>query len=123
MALSWRARAITAVTLFLEGSALYLIITVFAHLVRFEQLKMPFGLVLLFLVWGYALSSWILGLRITPVMRGLVGLALGVPSLLVLTAWNAGEAALPFDLLLHDGLRGVGLFIGSMMFLLVVWWR
>ncbi len=123
MALSWRARAITAVALFLEGCTLYLIIAVFAHLAKFGQLKMPFWLVLLSLVWGYALSSWILSLRITPVMRGLVGLALGVPSLLALTAWNSGEAALPFEPLLYGGLKGVGLFAGSVMFLLVVWWR
>ena len=123
MALSWRARAITVVTLFLEGCALYLIIAVFAHLAKFGQLKMPLWLVLLSLVWAYALSSWILTLRITPVMRGLVGLALGVPSLLVLTAWNAGEAVSPFYPLLYGGLKGVGLFVGSVMFLLVVWWR
>ncbi len=123
MALSWRNRAITAVALFLEGCALYLVMAVFAHLVKFQQLQMPFWLVLVAVVWGYALSSWILSWRITPLLRGLAGLALGVPSLLVLTGWNGGKALLPFSLLTADGMSGVGLFVGSMLFLLVIWWR
>ena len=123
MAPSWRAKAITGVALFLEGCSLYLIISVASHLAKFEALQMPFWLVLLALTWGYGLSSWALTLRVTPVMRGLTGLALGVPSLLVLTAWNAGHALLPFGLLTSGGMGGVGLFAGSMIFLLVIWWR
>ena len=123
MALFWRTRAITTVALFLENCALYTVLAVFAHLVKFEQLHMPFWLVFGALVWSYFLSSWILGLKITPVLRGLAGLALGVPSLLVLTAWNAGEALLPFSLLTSGGIGGMGLFVGSMVFLIVVWWR
>ena len=123
MALSWRNRAITVVALFLEGCALYLVMAVFAHLVKFERLQMPFWLVLVALVWGYALSAWILSWRVTPLLRGLAGIALGVPSLLVLTAWNGGKALLPFSLLAADGMSGVGLFVGTMLFLLVIWWR
>ncbi len=123
MALFWRSRGITAVALFLESSYLYIILAVFASLTRFEQLQMPFWLVLTSLLWGYLLSSWILGLSVTPVMRGALGLALGAPSLLVLTAWNAGEALLPFSLLYEGGMAGIGLFVGSMIFLVVVWWR
>ena len=123
MALSWRNRAITAVALFLEGCALYLVMGAFAHLVRFEQLQMPLWLVLVAMVWGFALSSWILSWRITPLLRGLAGLSLGAPSLLVLTAWNGGKTLLPFSLLVAEGMGGVGLFVGSMLFLLVIWWR
>ena len=123
MSLSWRNRLITAVALFLEGCALYLIMSVFASLVKFEQLRMPFWLVLVSVAWGYALSSWILGWRVTPLWRGLAGLFLGAPSLLVLTAWNGGKTLLPFSLLAAEGMAGAGLFVGSMLFLLVVWWR
>ena len=123
MALFWRSRTTTWVALFLESCSLYIVLAVVASLVKFEQLHMPFWLVLGALMWGYVLSLWILGLRVTPVLRGLLGLALGVPSLLVLTAWNAGEALLPFVLLTSGGIAGVGLFIGSMIFLVVVWWR
>ena len=123
MALFWRTRTIIWVTLFLESCALYLILSMFATLARFEQLHMPIWLVLIALVWGYVLSSWILGLGITPVLRGLLGVALGVPSLLVLTAWNAGEAIQPFQLLISGGLAGIGIFVGSILFLLIVWWR
>ncbi len=123
MALSWRSRAITAAALFLEGCALYLVMAVFANLAKFEQLQMPLWLVLIALVWGYALSSWILSWRVTPLLRGLAGLALGVPSLLLLTAWNGGKTLLPFSLLAAEGMSGVGIFVGSMLFLLVIWWR
>ncbi len=123
MAPPWRTRAITGVALFLESCALYLVIAVFAHLAKFEQLQMPFWLVVASLAWGYGLSAWVLTLQVTPVLRGLIGLALGVPSLLVLTAWNAGEVLLPFNLLTSGEMSGVGLFVGSVLFLLVIWWR
>ena len=63
------------------------------------------------------------GLRITPVLRGLVGIASGVPSLLVLVAWNAGLAFHPFSLLIPPEADTVGLFVGSMIFMLITWWR
>ncbi len=123
MALVWRARVITGVALFLECCSLYLVVAVLTGLARFGQLQMPFWLVGAALVWGYLLSRWVLGLGITPVLRGLVGLVLGVPSLLLLTAWNAGELLWPFGLLAAGGIGGVGVFVGSVMFLLVIWWR
>ena len=123
MALFWRTRSITLVALFLESCSLYIVLAVFARFSGLERLQMAFGLVLAALLWGYLLSSWILGLRVTPVLRGLIGLAIGVPSLLVLTAWNGGEALSPLPLLLSGGMEGIGLFVGSMMFLVVVWWR
>ena len=119
----WRTRAITGVVLFLESCALYLVISVVSHLAKVDQLPMPFWLVAVALAWGYSLSFWILNLELTPVLRGLLGLALGVPSLLVLTAWNAGLSVLPFDLLTSGGLAGIGLFVGTMIFLIVIWWR
>ena len=117
------ARTITGVALFLEGCSLYLVIAVVSHLMKFEQLQMPFWLVVAALAWSYGLSSWILTLRVTPVIRGLIGLAVGVPSLLILTAWNAGQTLLPFGLLVSGGMSGVGLFVGSIIFLIVIWWR
>ena len=123
MAPRLRTRAITGAALFLESCALYLIIAVFAGLAQFPQLQLPFWLTLAALGWSYGLSRWILGLRITPAMRGALGLAAGIPSLLLLTAWNAGETLLPFGLLASGGLDGVGLFVGSVIFLLVIWWR
>lgn len=119
----WRNRAINGVAIFLESCSLYLVVAVIAQLTKSEQLQMPFWLVVAALVWGYLLSTWILRMRITPVMRGVIGLAVGVPSLLVLVAWNAGELLLPFGLLTGEDLSGVGLFIGTVIFLLVIWWR
>ena len=119
----WRTRAVTGVAIFLEGCALYLVFSVVAHLSKVEQLPMPFWLVIAALAWGFVLSSWILGMKVTPVLRGVTGLMLGVPSLMVLTGWNAGLALHPFDLLLSGGMRGIGLFVGTIIFLLITWWR
>ena len=120
---AWRNRAITAVAFFLESCALYLVFAVVSHLAKFAPLQMPFWLVMVALAWGYFLSSWVLTLRVSPVLRGLIGLALGAPSLLVLIAWNAGHALHPFGLLVSGGMSGIGLFVGSVIFLLVIWWR
>ena len=120
---NWRNRSINGVAIFLESCSLYLVASVVAHFSKSEQLQMPFWLVVIALVWGYAMSTWVLGLRVTPVLRGAIGLALGVPSILVLVAWNAGELLLPFGLLTGGDLAGVGVFIGTVIFLLVIWWR
>jgi hypothetical protein len=111
------------VALFLESCTLYLIFATVAHVTKLEQLQLPLWLVIVALAWGCGLSLWILNLRVTPVLRGLVGIATGLPSLLVLTAWNAGQALSPIALLVPPEPGGIGLFVGSMIFLLIVWWR
>ena len=120
---AWRSRTITGVGLFLESCTLYLVFGAVAHLTKLEQLQMPFWLVITSLAWAYGLSLWVMNLRVTPVLRGLIGLSSGVPSLLVLIAWNAGEALSPFGLLVPPEAGGIGLFVGSVIFLLVIWWR
>ena len=120
---AWRTRASTTVALFLEACVLFMVFATAAGLARLEQLHMPFWLVIVSLAWGYGLSSWVLSLKVTPVLRGLVGLALGVPSLLILTAWNAGLSFLPFSLLFPPEPMGIGQFVGTLIFLLVIWWR
>ncbi len=120
---AWRARAITSAALFLEGCALYVLVGVVAGLVRVEGLHMSFWLVLVALAWAYLLSSWIMSLSLTPALRGLTGIALGIPSLLLLTAWNAGELFSPAGLLTSGTASGIGTFVGTVMLLLLIWWR
>ena len=120
---AWRTRAITSASLFLEGCALYLVIAVVAGLTRVEQLHMSFWLVVVALAWAYLLSSWIMSMNLTPGLRGAIGFAVGVPSLLVLTAWNAGEAISPFGLVTEGSASGIGTFVGTLIFLLLIWWR
>ena len=120
---AWRSRTITLVALFLESCTLYLIFAAVSYLTKLEQLHMPFWLALVSLGWAFGLSSWILALHLTPVLRGMVGMALGIPSLLVLIAWNAGKVLSPFGLLFPPEAGGIGLFVGSTIFLLLVWWR
>ena len=120
---SWRSRAITGVALFLEGCTLFLIVGTVTQVTKLDELKMSFWLVIASLCWGYLLSHWILNLALTPVLRGVIGLAVGIPTLLVLVAWNAGETFWPFGLLFPPQPSGIGLFIGSVIFLLIIWWR
>ena len=120
---AWRNRTVVAVALYLESCTLYLIFATVSSLVRLDDLQPPFWLVIVALAWAFGLSLWILGLRVTPVLRGLAGIASGVPSLLVLVAWNAGLAFHPFSLLIPPEANSVGLFVGSMIFLLITWWR
>ena len=119
----WKTRAITGAALFLETCSLYLVFAVVSTLVRFDQLHMPLWLVLVGLTWAFLLSSWVLSLPVTPVLRGLIGLALGVPSLLVLIAWNADKLFSPVGLLVSGAASDIGVVVGSTIFLLIVWWR
>ncbi len=120
---AWRNRSVVAVALYLESCTLFLIFATVSSLVRLDDLRLPFWLVIVALAWAFGLSLWILGLRITPVLRGLVGIVSGVPSLLVLVAWNAGLAFHPISLLIPPEADSVGLFAGSMIFMLITWWR
>lgn len=120
---AWRSGSVVAVALYLESCILFLIFATVASLVRLDDLRVPFWLVIVAVTWAFGLSLWILGLRVTPVLRGLVGIASGVPSLLVLVAWNVGLPFHPFSLLLPPEADSVGLFVGSMIFLLITWWR
>ena len=120
---AWRNRSVVAVALYLESCTLFLIFATVSSLVRLDDLRMPFWLVILALTWAFGLSLWILGLRITPVLRGLVGIVSGVPSLLVLVAWSAELVFHPFSLLIPPEADSVGLFVGSVIFMLITWWR
>lgn len=120
---AWRNRLVVVVALYLESCIVYLLFATASSLVRLDDLRPPFWLVIVALTWAFGLSLWILGLRITPVLRGLVGIASGVPSLLVLVAWSVGLAFHPFSLLIPPEADSVGLFVGSMIFMLITWWR
>ena len=123
MARPWRNSAVTIVALFLEATALYLAILVVCALIKTPQAKLPFWLVLLALGSGFVVSSYILTLNVTPRVRGLIGLAVGVPMLLGLAALNTGAGFVPVDALANGGVRQVMGFAGTAVFLIVVWWR
>ena len=119
----WRTSSVTAAAIFLETCSLYLVFATISAVVQTPTAKLPFWLVLLAFVWGFALSSRLLTLNVTPRLRGLVGLGLGIPSLLVMAALNTGEGLLPVGALASGDLGIVVGFVVSVIFLIAVWWR
>ena len=123
MSRSWRNNTVTAVALFLEGCALYLIFVAVAALIDKPQIVLPFWLVLLALVLSFVLMSYVLSVNVNPRIRGLLGLASGLPSLLVLTNMNTGSGYVPVETLISGDVDSTVAIIGTMLFLIIVWWR
>lgn len=123
MSRSWRNNSVTAVALFLEGCALYLIFVTAAALLNQPEILLSFWLVLLALVWSFALMSYILSVNVTPRIRGLLGLAFGIPSLLVLANLNTGYGLVPVETLISGDVGSMVAIAGTMVFLVIVWWR
>lgn len=119
----WRNNYITAVALFLECCALYLVFSAVAALIKQPGLVLPFWLVLLALVWSFLLMSYILSVNVNPRIRGLLGFGAGIPSLLILTNLNTGSGYVPIGALASGDLGFIVVTAGTMMFLIMVWWR
>ena len=123
MSRSWRNNSVTAIALFLESCALYLVFVMAGALVGQPGVVLPFWLVLLALVWSFALMSYILSVNVNPRLRGLLGLAVGIPSLLVLANMNTGSGYVPVDTLTSGDLESTVAVVGTLVFLIGVWWR
>ncbi len=123
MSRSWRNNTVTGVALFLEGCALYLIFVAVAALIDQPDIVLPFWLVLLALVLSFVLMSYILSVKVNPRIRGLLGLASGLPSLLVLTNLNTGSGYVPVATLISGDVGSTVAIVGTLLFLIIVWWR
>jgi hypothetical protein len=123
MSALWRNNSVTAVALFLESCALYLVFVALGAVFSQPEIVLPFWLVLLALVISYGLMSYILTVNVTPRLRGLIGFASGVPALLVLTHMNTGLGVVPLDNLMSGDVVSTVAIVGTMIFLIVVWWR
>lgn len=118
-----RNNSVTAVALFLEGCALYLVFITAAALIDQPGIILPFWLVLLALAWSFVLMSYILSANVNPRIRGLVGLAIGIPSLLILAHMNTGSGYVPFGTLISGDVDSIVPIVGTLVFLIAVWWR
>jgi hypothetical protein len=56
-------------------------------------------------------------------LRGVLGLALSLVSLLVLANWSTGLGLLPLGQIMHGDLKTVATLVVTLAFLVVVWWR
>ncbi len=120
---SWRNNSVTAVALFLESCALYLIFVAVGAILNQEEAVLSFGLVALAFVSSYVLMSYILTVNVTLRIRGLMGMGIGIPAILVLGNMNAGYGLVPIDAVLSGDVAATVAIIGSLVFLMVVWWR
>ena len=81
----WRVSAVTSVGLFLESCAFFFVISVAAVAIHLPQAGLPLWLVFLALLASYFLSTWIQSLPYTRGLRGMIGLAVSLVFLLVLS--------------------------------------
>jgi hypothetical protein len=120
---SFRNNSVTGVALFLETCALYLVFVAVGSILGQPGIVLPFWLVLLALVSSYALMSYILTVNVTPRIRGLIGMATTIPAMLILVNMNTGSGLIPINTLVSgDVVATVGV-VGTLIFLIVVWWR
>ena len=54
---AWRNRSVVAVALYLESCTLFLIFATVSSLVRLDDLRLPFWLVIVALVWAFGCGS------------------------------------------------------------------
>ena len=123
MSLSWRNNSVTAVALFLETCALYLVFAALGAVLNQPGIVLPFWLVLLALVSSYLLMGYILSVKVTPRIRGLIGLGTAVPAMLIMTNLNTGFGMVPVNTLISGDVVSTVAIIGTLVFLVVVWWR
>ena len=116
MSLSWRNNSVTAVALFLETCALYLVFAALGAVLNQPGIALPFWLVLLALVSSYLLMGYILSVNVTPRIRGLIGLGAAVPAMLIMTNLNTGFGMVPVNTLISGDVVSTVAIIGTLVF-------
>jgi hypothetical protein len=111
------------VALFLETCVFYLVFNIIASIIQLPEARIPFGLVFLALLWAFLLSMYVQTVRFSLNLRGTLGLALSVVSLLILSHWSTGSGLIPFGTILTGDLATVAIIVFSFIFLVVLWWR
>lgn len=118
----WRTSAITGAALFLEAAAAYLVMGLLALLTNTELARLPLWLVLLALAWAYILSLYIQTIRFSLNLRGVIGLALSLLSLMAL-AGLSGIGFVPLGRILSGDLNAAFGLALTLAFLVALWWR
>ena len=83
--------ALTAVALFLEGCVFYMVFSVVTTLIQLPDARVPFYLALVTLAWAYLLSLYLQVFRFSLNLRGALGLAASVISLVVISNVMTGS--------------------------------
>jgi hypothetical protein len=123
MSQSWRTSAVTAVGLFLETCAFYLVAAIVSAALDQPRAGLSFWLVLLALSWAFLLSGYVQSLTLSRNLRGTIGLVASVVSLLVLSHLNTGLGLFPFgEIIAGDKETAIAQML-TLGFLGLVWWR
>ena len=67
--------------------------------------------------------SYILKVKVTTRIRGLICLASAVPALLIMVNMNTGLGLIPVDTLISGDVVATVAIVGTAIFLIIVWWR
>jgi hypothetical protein len=119
----WRNISLTAVTLFLEGCVSYMVFSVVTTLIQLPDARVPFYLALVTLAWAYVLSLYLQVFRFSLNLRGALGLAASVISLVVISNVMTGSGWIPLAAILTRDLAGAATVVVGLASLIVLWWR
>ena len=94
-----------------------------AALMNLPEVVLSFWLVLLALLSSFFLMNFILSVNVNPKIRVLIGLGVGIPGILVMVHLNTGLGIVPVDALISGSVESIVDLIGTIVFLMVIWWR
>lgn len=118
-----RTSLVTGVVMFLEACGFYLIFNIVGVAVQQRLPVLPFWVVWLGVVWAYLLSLYVQTTRFTANLRGTIGLATSLASVLILSHLATGNGIIPIGAFV-DGAIGVALRqVLVFAFLVLLWWR
>ena len=118
-----RGSVLSGVSLFLEGSALYLAFTIISSLISLPEARIPFWLTLITLAWSFLLSLYLQTIRFSLNLRGISGLVISVLSLVFLANLSHGLGFFPIDTILAGSWVDAITITITLVFLTVLWWR
>ena len=119
----WRASAVTSVGLFLEACAFYFAISVAAAAIHVTEARLPIWLVFIALLSSYFLSIWVQSLPYTRGIRGMIGLAVSLVFLLILSYLHTGPGLGSLNELIDGDARTAVVLTISLLCMISLWWR
>ena len=119
----WRTSAISSVGLFLESCAFFFAISVAAAAIQLAETRLPIWLVFLALLSSYFTSIWVQALPYTRGVRGVIGLAVSLVFLLILSYLHTGPGPGSLNELIEGDARTAVALTMSILFMIILWWR
>lgn len=119
----WRASAVTSVGLILESCAFFFAISVAAAAIQLAESRLPIWLVFFALLSSYFVSRWVQSLPYTRGVRGVIGLAVSLVFLLILSYLHTGPGPGSLSELIDGDTRTAVALTISVLFMVSLWWR